>query len=81
MFWASMDLLFGSLDSLARFPARGEGRKGGARKMSELSEELRSLFVLWSDDEAESVNHTFTKHRSTIRSSNTQFLSDSLMIL
>lgn len=27
--WASVDLLFGRPDSLAKFPARGEGRKGG----------------------------------------------------
>lgn len=74
MIWASMDLLFGSLDSLARFPARGEGRKGGTREMSELTEELRGLSVLWSDDEAESVSRTFSKHWSIIRSPNILFL-------
>lgn len=54
--WASVDLLFGSTDSLARFPARGEGRKEGGRErvrggeMSEPRDGLRDLSVLWSDD-------------------------------
>lgn len=50
--WASVDLLFGSPDSLARIPARGKGRegentgKGRESQMREPRKEPRGLSVL-----------------------------------
>lgn len=61
--WASVDLLFGRPDSLARFPARGKGKNGGKEEgggeMSEPRQWLRDLSLLWCDvTEAGSISQS-----------------------